>query len=86
MEIPIKIKSIMPDRTTYKKYGIEYAPNNLYLCLDIPDKEVMFDNGLDDDGVGTYVVTEAGLKQIVSRLADLVEEIDTEHLKKIGGL
>lgn len=76
MEISIKIKRLMPDRSNYKKYGVEYEPESLYLSLNISEKEVVQEGN-------SYFVTEAGLKQIVSRLADIVDEIETEHLKQI---
>lgn len=77
MEIYIKIKTIMPDRSTYKKYGVLYEPENLYLSTEISDEEVSVEGN-------NYFVTEEGLKAIVSNMADLVDEIDNEHLIKLN--
>lgn len=77
--VPIKIDSITPDRSKYKSYFPVCRPENVVIEIEIPEEEVVFDNDV-------YYVTKAGLKQIISELADLVDEIDKEYLKKIGGL
>jgi len=51
-------------------------PENLVVELEIEDKEVVLDNGV-------YYVSEAGLKAIVGRLADMVDEIDEAYLKRL---
>ena len=76
MKVPIRIKSLNPDRTNYKKYGLMCEPENLVVELEIEDKEVVLDNGV-------YYVSEAGLKAIVGRLADIVDEIDEAYLKRL---
>jgi len=74
--IDVKIKSITPDRTTYKKYLVCYEPENMWVQVEIPDKEVA------DKQLGNVRLTTAGLKHLVSQLADVIDEIDAEHIKK----
>jgi hypothetical protein len=75
MELDVKVKSMMPDRTQYKRYGIMYEPENVWVKIDIDDKEV-----LNSDVDGTTLTT-AGLKLLVGKLANLCDEIDAEHIK-----
>jgi hypothetical protein len=77
MLVPIKVKSLKPDRSKYKAYDILFEPENLEVQLEISDKEVEFDDNV-------YYVTKAGLKQIIAELADLVDEVDLDHLHSLN--
>ncbi len=77
MLVPIKIDSFTPDRSKYKTYFPVCKPENLVVEIELDAEEVVLDDNV-------YYVTKAGLKQIIAELADLVDEIDNEHLNSLN--
>ena len=77
MKLNLKIKQLNPDSSNYKWVGIIYEPEDLYVQVDVPDEFVVQDTGMED------IITEDGLKYLVGRLADLVDDIEDAHIQKI---
>jgi hypothetical protein len=77
MQVPIKVVSLKPDSSKYKAYDVLFEPVDLVIDLEIPEKEVVLDDNV-------YYVTKAGLKQIIAELADLVDEVDLDHLHSLN--
>lgn len=79
MKLNLKIKQLNPDRSNYKRNGIVYEPDNLYVQVDVPDEYLSTEKCL----VESDMLTEEGLKYLVGRLADLVDDIEDAHIEKI---
>lgn len=73
MKIEVKIDKLAPDRTDYKQYGTVYAPEELYVEVEIPDEEI------DRDSTRT-VLTERGMKVLVSKLAQIADDANKDYL------
>jgi len=73
MNIAVKIESLMPDRTNYKQYSTKYAPDNLYVDVEIPDEEVR-------EVENQTILTERGLQILIGTLADVADDVEIEHL------
>ncbi len=69
MKIEVKIQTLAPDRTNYKQYGTVYAPEDLYVEVEIPDEEV------EKDSTRT-ILTERGTQLLMSKLADIADTAD----------
>ena len=73
MKIEVKIEKLAPDRTDYKQYGTVYTPENLYVEVEIPDEEI------DRDSVRT-LLTERGMKVLISKLAQIADDANKDYL------
>jgi len=81
MKIAVKIESLMPDRTNYKQYFTKYAPDELYVEVEVPDEEVTV-LPVEQNKVGWIprVLTERGLQILIGKLADIADDVEIEHL------
>lgn len=73
MKIEVKIQTLAPDRTNYKQYGTVYAPEDLYVEVEIPDEEV-----IEKDSTRT-LLTERGMQLLMGKLADLADKVDESY-------
>ena len=73
MKIEIKVQTLAPDRTNYKQYGTTYAPDNLYVEVEISDEEV-----IEKDSTRT-LLTERGMQLLMGKLADLADKVDESY-------
>ena len=73
MEVFMKVKSIAPDRTNYKKYGTMYEPEELVLVVDLPESEVK------EDGTQT-IITEKGMELLLAKLANIPDNVEDNYL------
>jgi len=68
-----------------------YEPQGLLVSVEVPDEFILGNTGGIASGdfedsiiaTGDWVVSEDGLKYLVGRLADLVDEIEDAHIDKI---
>lgn len=72
MKIEMKVQTLAPDRTNYKQYGTTYAPEDLYVEVEIPDEEV------EKDSTRT-LLTERGVQLLMGKLADLADKADESY-------
>ena len=77
MWIEVKIDKLAPDRTDYKQYGTVYAPEELYVEVEIPDEEGTQE--VVEYGMKT-VLTERGMKILVSKLAQIADDANKDYL------
>lgn len=73
MEVFMKVVSVAPDRTAYKKYGTMYEPEELVLVVDLPESEVK------QDGIQT-IITERGMELLLTKLANIPDNTEDEYL------
>lgn len=74
MKVYMKVKSIMPDRTNYKKYGTMYEPEDLTLELEIPESEVRKDGNEN-------IISVKGMACLLQELASIPDTAEDNYLK-----
>jgi len=82
MKIPLKIQQLNPDRTNYKVWGLLIQPVDTYVLVDVPD-EYVTESPTDDFSNVDYILTEDGLKWLMTWQADFVNKVESEYLKLI---
>jgi len=72
-----RVDSIIPDVTQYKKYGMRLFPDDLYLEIEVNDKEVM------QDGQDT-IITEQGMADVLTKLGAISSKAERQYALTIN--
>jgi len=78
MKINVRVDYIRPDDTEWKVVGAQYRPNELFVEVEVPDKEVI---RKDND---CTVLTKAGLADVISQLLVISAGAKDKYLKEMN--
>jgi hypothetical protein len=80
--VKLLLGKIIADRLQYKPYISELSSpieHPIYVQIRIPEDEIL------EDGDDYTVITEAGLAQLMNKVATAVEDMHNEYIEKVKG-